>query len=66
MRKVNEWIVDAVSTLLLSLSLLILLTLTKYFVGAQTFVSAARPTAAASFGGRTTVTLATTAAKEKA
>jgi hypothetical protein len=66
MRKVNEWIVDAVSTLLLSLSLLILLTLTKYFVGAQTFVPAPQPTAAASFGGRTTVTLATSAAKEKA
>lgn len=66
MRKVNEWIVDAVSALLLSLSLLILLTLTKYFVGARTFVPAAPPTAAASFGGRTTVTLATTAAKETA
>jgi hypothetical protein len=66
MRKVNEWIVDAVSTLLLSLSLLILLTLTKHFVGDKTFVPAPQPTAAASFGGRTTVTLATSAAKENA
>jgi hypothetical protein len=36
MRAVNEWIVDAVSTLFLTLSLTILLTLMTYRVGAKT------------------------------